>query len=673
MRRTLDVFTNPTLTSPLTFGLHRPVIAFPADVATWDDAALRQALAHEIEHVKRGDWAICLASRVACALYWFHPLTWIVRRRLGLETERACDDAVLRNAERDAYAEQLVVVARRMSDSDPVGVLSMAARSDLSVRVRAVLDARQARGPVGILWKAAATITAIGAVAAIGPLDTVAARAEGQGGIAASIDPALRFGVASVRPNDGTDPSRGFGFTLESGRVRLRNQTLRTIISVAYSQPFGLFVPDERISGGPEWLGTERFTIEGRAERAITSAEAGAMLRALLAQRFQLQIRVEPRQQPVYALVRVFPDRLGPALRPTDGECTRCGIGGGAGTYLLTGAPMALLAGTLTELTGRPVFDRTGLAGAFDGTLTWTPSPLESNPYREPGAATAPLDVGASIFTSLEEQFGLRLVSDRGLVDYLVIERAERPTPNDAPEADGAAAAQTFDVASIRRNTGPASGQTIRQQGNTFIASNVTARDLIETAYAIQTSDQISGGPAWLASERFDVEARPRASSSWPDHLAMLQTLLAERFRLVLRRETRSAPLYSLTRSGTLKLKPAADCPTSADCFGFATRPGQIVARRAPMARVAGVLSGPRSGRRVVDDTGLDGVYDFELRWTPGPGQIPAGPGPDPLPIDPEAPSLFIALEEQLGLKLVPATGPLDHFIVERIERPTEN
>lgn len=92
------------------------------------------------------------------------------------------------------------------------------------------------------------------------------------------------------------------------------------------------------------------------------------------------------------------------------------------------------------------------------------------------------------------------------------------------------------------------------------------------------------------------------------------------------------------------------------------------------MARIAAILSGPRSGRRVVDETGIEGFFDVELRWTPGPGQLPPGPGPDDAPpIDRDGPSLFTALEEQLGLRLVPTTGTVDHFVIERAERPTEN
>lgn len=207
------------------------------------------------------------------------------------------------------------------------------------------------------------------------------------------------------------------------------------MISVAYSQPFGLFFPDERISGGPDWMNSDRFTIEARADRAVSPHEMGSMLRALLVDRFNLQVRVETRQASVYALVLAKPTgNLGLELRLSEAGCAggRCGVGGGAGRLQLVAATMPLLGLSLSELTGRPVVDRTGLAGSFDGTLTWAPTPEEIGALGEPAPA-AP-EFGASLFTALVEQFGLKLQSERGGVDYLIVTNAEQPTPNEAPE-----------------------------------------------------------------------------------------------------------------------------------------------------------------------------------------------------------------------------------------------
>ena len=105
-----------------------------------------------IERIVGG--VVLVMARTACTLYWFHPLVWMASRRLCLESERACDDAVLRGAEPTVYAEHLVSLAKRLSKG-PAAVLSMAGRTDLSTRVRAVLDTGQARGRAGTSWTVA--------------------------------------------------------------------------------------------------------------------------------------------------------------------------------------------------------------------------------------------------------------------------------------------------------------------------------------------------------------------------------------------------------------------------------------------------------------------------------------------------------------------------------------
>ena len=543
LRRAVTVILHDGIATPVTCGWMRPTIVMPVDAPEGSAGNIRQALLHELEHVRRHDWPVHVLARLTCALYWFHPATWIAWRQLSLDSERACDDAVVSRAESTAYAAQLVTLARRAATGRADLLLSMADRRTLVTRVASILSTSIARGRAGFVSVAAIVVAAIAVSAALFPLQA-RARVQSVFGLDASVDPKLQFGVASVRPNDGSDPSRGFGFTLESGRLRLRNQSLRTIISVAYAPTFSLFFPDERISGGPEWMNTGRFTIDARAERAVTGREMSQMLRNLLAQRFNLKVRIETREAPVYALVLAKRDRtLGPQLKALTTECVggRCGIGGGAGRYMLTGAPMALLADSLSELVGRPVYDRTNLPGSFEGTLTWAPTPEEIGALGEP--ARAP-EFGVSLFTALEEQFGLKLQPERGGVDYLVVERAEQPTPNDAPDTPAQAnpafprPREAFEVASIRRNTSSQPRQTITQRGNTFVAENITTRDLVMTAFGMK-AEHLSGGPGWLDSERYDVSGRPAREAAWEEQLVMLQMLLVDRFRLVLRSEKR--------------------------------------------------------------------------------------------------------------------------------------
>lgn len=158
VRRSVEVLLHEDIPAPVTCGVLQPAIVLPNDAREWPEADLRRALVHELEHVRRNDWGIQLIARATCAVYWFHPLVWMAWRRLGLEAERACDDAVVKSEECTDYAEQLIVLARRMSSSTARPALGMANRSDLSRRVSAVLDGKQRRGRVG-LWAAAAAIS----------------------------------------------------------------------------------------------------------------------------------------------------------------------------------------------------------------------------------------------------------------------------------------------------------------------------------------------------------------------------------------------------------------------------------------------------------------------------------------------------------------------------------
>lgn len=147
--RPLTVILHEDVPAPITCGWSRPTLVLPTDARDWSEADLRRAFVHELEHVRRGDWPMQLAARAICAGYWCHPLVWVAWRWLCLESERACDDAVLDRAERTDYAEQLVTLAERLVHRPTQLVLSMSTRSDLAVRVRAVLDRTQLRGRAG--------------------------------------------------------------------------------------------------------------------------------------------------------------------------------------------------------------------------------------------------------------------------------------------------------------------------------------------------------------------------------------------------------------------------------------------------------------------------------------------------------------------------------------------
>jgi uncharacterized protein (TIGR03435 family) len=277
-----------------------------------------------------------------------------------------------------------------------------------------------------------------------------------------------------------------------------------------------------------------------------------------------------------------------------------------------------------------------------------------------------------------------------------------------------------FEVASIKPNkSGDGRVMLGIQPGGRFTATNVTLRMLIRNAYQLQDF-QITGGPSWLADDRFDIVAKAEDGAGMIDAFRaaqsgepsrgqlMMRALLADRFKLVVHNETKEMPIYALivARSdGKLgpQLKPSdVDCaamiaagrgrgpgampppgppqpgapPAPPPPCGIRIGPGNMAVGASPMSQVANTLS-QFAGRIVLNKTGLTGNYDFTLTWTPD--QLPQRPpgAPEPLvngvPIDPNGPSLFTAIQEQLGLKLDSQRGPVTVLVIDRAERPTEN
>jgi hypothetical protein len=171
---TVELLEHEAVPGPMTFGISRPVIVLPLDAREWSEAELRRALMHELEHIQRGDWIMHILARTVAALYWFHPLVWTAWRRLCLEAERSCDDAVVVSEERTDYAEQLVTLAQRMAATPVQPMLGMANRSDLSTRVTAVLDDRLRRGRAGLMYAAGTLAAATLVVFTVAPVRAIA-------------------------------------------------------------------------------------------------------------------------------------------------------------------------------------------------------------------------------------------------------------------------------------------------------------------------------------------------------------------------------------------------------------------------------------------------------------------------------------------------------------------
>jgi uncharacterized protein (TIGR03435 family) len=246
-----------------------------------------------------------------------------------------------------------------------------------------------------------------------------------------------------------------------------------------------------------------------------------------------------------------------------------------------------------------------------------------------------------------------------------------------------------FEVASIKVNaSGSENFGFVPQPGGVMIAINVTGRQIVTYAYSMQNS-RVEGGPGWLDAVRFDITAKAADAATPQQMLLMLRTLLADRFQLVMHTGARDTPVFALVRAradgrlGPQLRASSVDCdavragvargsaPAASDgrpvCAGRA-RPGFITAGAMAMDELARNMS-RLVGRVIVDRTGLQDRYDFDLKFVPD-GDLATAPR-DGAP--PELPSLYVALEEQLGLKLEPQRAPVDVAVIDSIQRPVED
>jgi uncharacterized protein (TIGR03435 family) len=226
-----------------------------------------------------------------------------------------------------------------------------------------------------------------------------------------------RFEVASVKPNVGRDLSITFRAQPLDG-LTYTNFPLESIIRFAYSvQPF-------RVFGMPSWTREERFDIAAKAARTITDDERRVMLRALLAERFQLKVHFETRERTIFVMTAARADkRLGPGLNPRpecDGAPCDSGGGGRGGSIRIRAVTLTQLAdGMLSTVREELVRDETGIPGKFDVELSWRPE-----------SSADPDDSRPAFPTAMQEQLGLKLEPLRRPVEMLVIDSVSRPTPD---------------------------------------------------------------------------------------------------------------------------------------------------------------------------------------------------------------------------------------------------
>lgn len=242
-----------------------------------------------------------------------------------------------------------------------------------------------------------------------------------------------------------------------------------------------------------------------------------------------------------------------------------------------------------------------------------------------------------------------------------------------------AQARASFEVASIKPSDPGANGSRIGiEPGGVFSARNVTLKTMIVQAYEVRDF-QISGGPGWMDTESYDILAKgngPEVSEDdlirmtqaqrdeFQQHmLARLQSLLADRFRLRIHKETKEMPVYALVvaRNGPKIVKAGDNFGPQSGLSVHRTAEGktQVMGTQFPVSSLVRALSN-QAGRIVIDKTGLQGNYDFKLTFAPDLS-------------DTGGPSIFTALEEQLGLKLESQKGPMEVLVIDSVEHPSAN
>ncbi|HEX7795083.1 MAG TPA: TIGR03435 family protein [Vicinamibacterales bacterium] len=249
------------------------------------------------------------------------------------------------------------------------------------------------------------------------------------------------------------------------------------------------------------------------------------------------------------------------------------------------------------------------------------------------------------------------------------------PSPPAALRPMPANAVPTFEVATIKPSNPNQQGKGFTVRGREVITINTSVRDLVAFAYSVHPR-QIVRGPGWLETEKFDITGQPDIEGL-PNQLQMrtlVQKLLTDRFKLTFHREKQELSIYALVvgPKGPALTKSSGD-PDGLPSLLFRGL-GSLPAINASMTDFATVMQAAVLDRPVVDRTGLAGRYDFSLTWTPDETQFASmGVKVPPPPADATAPSLFTAIQEQLGLKFEPSRSPVDVMVIDSLEHPSPN
>jgi uncharacterized protein (TIGR03435 family) len=488
---------------------------------------------------------------------------------------------------------------------------------------------------------------------------------------------------------------------LRGGRYDVRGATLLDLIKTAYEAS-----PD-KILGGPSWLDWDRFDIVAKAPPETPPATLALMLQSLLADRFELAVHPDSRPVPGYALLpgRGTP-KLTAASASSPGACetlpnqrtataivagiTCHGITMDAFAHVLRTKAGAYLSGDLVDLTG--------LNGAWDFELRWTPKAL---------LARAGAD-GISLATALDQQLGLMLEARDIPSAVIVVDRVnETPSPNPSGVAATLPAPPPaeFDVADIKISAPEAPARGRLQPGGRIDLQGMTMKTLIRLAWTLNDDELLVGGPKWLDATKYSLVAQATTAIAGTagklqididDIRLMLRALLVDRFKLQTHVEDRPISAYALVASKP-KLRQA-DPANRTNCRE-GVPPGTkdprdanpmlsrvVTCQNITMAQFVEDLQKIAGGYihvPVVDASGISGAWDFTVSFTPmgqlnnATGNADAGTAASPTltaAVPTGGLSLFDAIEQQLGLKLERRKRPMPVLVIDHVdEQPTDN
>jgi uncharacterized protein (TIGR03435 family) len=437
----VPILCSPSLIEPGVFGILRPVMLLPKGILErLQPAQLEAIVVHEMCHVRRRDNLTFSLHMIAQAVFWFHPLTWWIGSRLIEEREHACDEAVLEaGGEAEDYAEGILNVCKFYVES-PLACASGVSGSDLKARIARIMSARMTQ-KLNLPRKLVLGIAVFAALLLPISLGLVrAVLAEERAEDAAARLP--KIDVASIKPHQSSEMR--MGIRLLPDGVSINGLPLEKLLQMS----FGL--PDNRIFNEPGWVKSERFDIEAKVDpteapklRDLTLNERWAMMVPILQDRFGLKFHRETRTVDVYTLVVA---KSGSKMQPVQSD--EPDVKGGMGRAMMRmsmegfaieahGATIESLTHAIEQQLGSTVIDKTGLTGRYDYTLKWAPEHETAPPMMQapgPGAPAggeqAQTSSEPSLFTALQEQLGLKLVSQKEPVEVIVIDDIQRPSPN---------------------------------------------------------------------------------------------------------------------------------------------------------------------------------------------------------------------------------------------------